>query len=185
MRSSHPKQRRPDVAYHAGLDFGRAARALNGAVQREGIITEHMDKRGRVRQAGAGPVACALHCLFALARLQRRGQKKGSVYVGLEGLGREFRRSRSTAYRSQDLLVRLGLIVRESGGGKEYRGGQLVARANGYQLAPELRLPEGHARRSPGHRKRAEAVDPTSPGQQLAEKYRQQFRDRAGARAGP
>ena len=140
MSDQHRRRRRTThVKLRKGNALLRAVHAFNRVQDTAFPIVCHVDKRGRRRPVGVAARANAHACLLALMMVQKRG-RHGRVYVGYEALGRQFHRSRSTAYRAVVLLVHARLIqapVRK--GGKTWdEQGAVIPRANGYQLHEDL-----------------------------------------------
>lgn len=155
-------------------------------------MATYVDARGRRRHVGKAAHGNALTALHTLARLQRTGRPRSGVrYIGYAGLGREFGRSRSTAYRAVTLLVLAELIIRDAGdaagpnrGGKTTdEQGNVVPRANGYQLHPAL---HHAAQRQPrkGKEAKRQALGPLGQhAKRLGDEFLERQRDRA--RDGP
>lgn len=182
MPSPRRRQRRPQLPYRGGNRIKRALHAFNRLAPAAMPIETYTDCRGRIRSRGYGPRANAFAALVALTRRQQQ-VRSGIVFIGLQGLGHEYHRSRSTAWRSVQLLGAAGLIKCLSGGGKTYdENGQLVARANGYQLHESL-LGESPPAAGKGRQPKPEL---SSQGRDLEEHGREVIeRMRARARSGP
>lgn len=141
-------------------------------------LEQTVDRRGRRRVRGAALRHNAQTMLMHLASVQRR-RRHGRLYIGYPAAGELMHRSRSTAYRSLVALRRIGLIACLPGGGKTHNeSGEVVERANGYELHPDLIIPDEKAPRRP----RRNSAPVSGRAQALVDEARERWKAR---RAGP